>query len=349
MFVKDLYCISPQHTIDENFFERNTISYQGNKYVSVEPDYADLIHFGLLRRMGRAVRIGIGTGMPLLKRNPNVDGIIIGSANGGLEDVIKFLNQILKYEEGNLTPTNFIQSTPNSVAGNLAIMSQNNKYNLTHVHKGLAFENALLDAKLLLEEGSAKSVLAGNIEEISDYNYNIDFLAGLYKKEEVNSESLLHSNTIGTVCGEGSAMFILDSESSGSKVEIKDIDQICFPSQSDISDKIKIFLKRNNLSVSDIDALMLGLNGDSRTDDYYHHIVKELFPATGIFSYKNIVGEYPTSSAFATWFSSHLLQNYKAPQSTIYKSTKRDIKNILIYNHYEGTQHGFILMNNLGL
>ncbi|MEN8119819.1 MAG: beta-ketoacyl synthase chain length factor [Bacteroidota bacterium] len=345
MFVKDMSCISPQRTIDKDFFEKEVISYTGNKYLSIEPEYTDLIPFGLLRRMGRAIRIGIGAGMPLLKKNPEVDGIIIGTADAGLEDSIKFLNQILKYDEGNLTPTNFIQSTPNSIAGNLAIMSQNNKYNITHVHKGQAFENSLLDAMLLLEEGDVGSVLVGNIEGISDYNYNIDNLAGLYKKEELSSETLLHSNTKGTVCGEGSAMFIVGSEPGSSKVRINDIDQISYPSQSDVVEKIKYFLNRNNLSLSDIDALVLGLNGDSETDGFYHHVIKELFPKTGIFSFKNIVGEYPTSSAFATWLSAQILNKNKAPKATIYKSTKAEINNILIYNHYQGIQHGLILMS----
>lgn len=346
MFIKDSTCISPQATTDKSFFEKETKSYTGNKYISIEPEYKDLIPFGLLRRMGRAVRIGVGAGMLLLKRNAQTDGIIIGTANGGLEDCIKFLNQILQYEEGNLTPTNFIQSTPNSIAGQLAIMHKNNKYNTTHVHKGLAFENSLLDAKLLFEENSAKTILVGNIEEISDYNYNIDYLAGLFKKEEINSDDLLKSDTPGTVCGEGAAMFILDSNSSDSGVEIKDVDQICFPTQDEVIEKIKSFLNKNNISENDIDALVLGLNGDNRTDVYYHNVIK-LFPQTGIFTYKNIVGEYPTSSAFATWLSNNILQGKRIPKSLIYKKPEKEIRNILIYNHYEGTQHGFILIERL--
>lgn len=343
MFVKDLYCISPQLTTDSRFFEKGTIPYSGNKYISIEPDYADLIPGSLLRRMGRAIRIGVGAGMPLLNRNPKTDGIIIGTANGGLEGCIKFLNQIIDYDEGSLTPTNFIQSTPNSIAGFLAIMSRNNNYNTTHVHKGLAFENSLLDAKLLFE-GGAKSVFVGSVEEISDYNYNIDYLSGLWKKEEISSEALLDSKTPGTVCGEGAAMFILGSEPEGSEVKISDIDQICFADQSGIVEKIEHFLDKNSLLLSDIDALVLGLNGDVRTDTFYHHVISKLFPDTGIFSFKNIVGDYPTASGFATWLSTQILKNKKMPKSTIYKTPKSEINNILIYNHYEGTQHGLILM-----
>lgn len=350
MFIKDSFCISPQETCSNKFFSTESISYTGNKYISIEPDYKDIIPFNFLRRMGRATRIGIGAGLSLLNRNKKVDGIIIGTANGGLEDSIKFLNQIIKYEEGNLTPTNFIQSTANSISGNLAIMSNNNNYNITHVHKGLAFENALLDALLLFKEGNANSVLVGNIEEISDYNYNIDFLADSFKDEEITSEKLLHSNSKGTVCGEGSVMLILDNkQSESSNVKIVDVDQISFPTKEDILNKIKHFLEKNNLTLLDIDSLVLGLSGDSRTDIYYHHIIENLFPETGIYSYKNLVGDYPTSIAFATWLSVQILLGKNIPQSAKYKTSDTKINTILVYNHYQGTQHGFILLKNIAL
>ena len=100
----------------------------------------------ILRRMGKAVRIGVGAALPLLDGSSNPDGILIGSANGGMEDCIKFLNQVMEYDEGRLTPTNFVQSTPNAIAAQIGLATLNKGYNITHVHRGLAFENALLDA-----------------------------------------------------------------------------------------------------------------------------------------------------------------------------------------------------------
>ena len=342
MFVKDLFCISPQRTIDESFFNQDVISYSGNKYTSVEPSYAGLIPNGLLRRMGKAVRMGIGAGITLVNNNPKVHGIILGTANGGLEDCIKFLNQIVKYEEGNLTPTNFIQSTPNSAAGNLAIMSGNTNYNITHVHQGLAFENALLDAGLLFEEDNAESVLVGGIEEISEHNYNIDFLSGFYKTEVVDSENLLQSKTKGTVCGEGAAMFILD-KNINSGIRIVDIGQIQSQNIKEVTNKLKQFLELNTFSVSDIDAVMLGFNGDTDDNNWYNSVLDRLFPDTGVFTFKNLSGDYPTVSSFATWLSVMILKGKTIPLAAIYKPGTSDIRNILIYNSYRN-QHGFILL-----
>ena len=347
MFIKDLFCISPQQTYDETFFESEPIVYFGNRYAALEPPYGTLIPAGLLRRMGKAVRMGVGAGLPLIQRNPNLDGIILGTANGGLEDCLKFLNQIVDYNEGTLTPTNFVQSTPNAVAGNLALMSKNTGYNTTHVNKGLAFEAALLDAILLLDEKKAKSVLLGSIEEISDYNYNIDMLAGSFKKEETNSDTLLGSNTAGTVCGEAAVMFIAESEKSeNSLAEIVDVEQISYAGETRMEEKLVNFLERNHIQPSEIDTLILGFSGDNRNDYWYTWLIEKFFPETSVYNYKNLTGDFPTASAFAIWLGVQLLNGKKLPEKTIY-STNSDKKadKILIYNHHKGVQHGFILLS----
>ena len=345
MYIKNLSCISPQYSYDLGIFE-NKVNYNlGNKFLAIEPDYSNLIPSNLLRRMGKSTRMGIGTGLPLLKNYPNIDGIILGTANGGLDDCMKFLNQIELFQEGSLTPTNFVQSTPNSVAGILSMMSKNTSYNATHVHKGLAFENALLDTKLLLLQNDASSILTGNVDEISDWNYNIEFLEGLFKEESIDSESLLKSNTKGTVCGEGSAMFVIESSPVNALAQIKDLAQFCYPTEAEMIENINLFLNKNNLNKSDIHALVLGLNGDSRTDFWYYNIYNELFTDQAIYSFKNLVGEYPTASAFATFMSTYIIQNQALPLNAIFKAPSKEIKNILIYNHYKGIQHSLILIN----
>jgi len=347
MFIKDLSCISPQQTYDEAFFGNEVKVHVGNRYAALEPGYGVLIPAGLLRRMGKAVRMGVGTGLPLIQKNPALDGIILGTANGGLEDCLKFLNQIVDYKEGTLTPTNFVQSTPNAVAGNLALMSKNTGYNTTHVNKGLAFEGALLDALLLLEERNAQALLLGSIEEISDYNYNIDMLAGSFKKEESSSETLLTSHTPGTVCGEGAVMFVVEAERSvASLAEIIDVEQISFADEKRVGEKLSNFLERNHLKHSDIDTLILGFSGDNRNDHWYSWLHQELFPVSNVFSYKNLTGDYPTASAFATWMAVQLLIGKTLPSQTRYfQNNNTNADKVLIYNHYKGVQHGFILLS----
>jgi len=347
MYIKSVKAISAQASYDNRFFTEEVKTFDDLRYEAQEPSYKGMIKPSMLRRMGKSVRIGIGAGMPLLNDNNDVDGIIIGSSEGGLEDCIKFLNQIVQYEEGALTPTNFVQSTPNALSGSLALMTKSTGYNITHVHKGAAFENAFLDALMLLKEQKAKKLLVGNVEEISEYNFNIETLAGQFKKEKLSSETLLQSNTEGTVCGEGSAMFIVSSNSDDSLAQVLDIDQITKPEKEELYAVLADMLKRNGISVADIDAVYLGNNGDCRSDFWYEDLKNDFFSENqSIYTYKNIAGEYPTCSAFATYLATHLLNGQQMPESIIQKRTAVEAKTVLIYNHYKAEQHSFILMKS---
>lgn len=342
MFIKDLTCISPQKTIQGDFFESEPIIYTGSQLKAVEPSYSDIPR-SQLRRMGKSNRMATGAGMPLLQKY-KTDGIIIGTTDGGMEDCHKFLNQIVKFEEGTLTPTNFVQGSPSSPAGGLALMSANSGYNNTHSNKGLSFENCLMDADLLFIEGRAKSLMVGCVEEISQSQYRIETLAGFIKKDEITSDKLIGCGTPGAVNGEGAAMFVVDSENDGAIAEIVDSDMISYPSSDDLSLKVKLFLGRNGLEAPDIDALMLGYSGDSNSDFWYDAFAKQTFPETGIISFKNLFGETPSASAFATWFAAELLNGKTIPELAIQKPISRELKTILIYNHYQGKQHGFVLV-----
>ena len=343
MYITDLYSISPQKTFDDSLFEGEVETFFGNKYLVIEPSYADLIPKGLLRRMGKAVRIGIGAGMPLIKKHNDIDGIILGTASGGIDECFKFLNQIVEYNEGTLTPTKFVQSTPNSTAGHLALMSKNTGYNNTHVGMGLAFESALLDAFLLFEEGEVSKLLIGNIEETSEQNHNVENFAGYFKAIEIASSDLLNSNTEGSVKGEGAAMFVVSDKKEDAICELIDVHQFTYPSDRNIEKRAKRFLEKNNTSIEDIDSLVLGLSGDSRNDFWYTDLMSS-FPNTTVYSYKNLVGEYTTANAFATWLAANILTGKTIPAAAIYKDRNRTPKNILIYNNYLGEQHGFILL-----
>ena len=343
MYIVDKSCISPQNTFDNTPFEDGAIPHDGNRYYAIEPDYTDIIPRGELRRMGKISRLGIGAGTPLIHRNPNLDGIIIGTANGGLESCVKFLDQIIKYDEGTLTPTNFVQSTANAVSGNLALMSQNRGYNATHVSTGLAFESALLDALMLIEEGAGNKYLVGSTEEISDYNYNIDKHRGLFKDLPVHSDNLLNSNTLGSVAGEGAAMFVVSNNSENHLAIVQDVSMIQTSVYKEVEVALDAFLKNNTLEPEDIGTLIFGYNGDIEGDSFYHKLLTSRFKTQHVLSFKNLVGEYASVSGFALWLAS---QQTPVPSKAIFRKGQSKEKKILIYNHFCALNHGFILVSN---
>ena len=343
MYITDLYAISPQKTYDLSFENGDWQVLNQYIYKAIEPSYQDVIPNAQLRRMGKAVRMGIGVSLPLLGRNPKPDGIIFGTANGGLEDCIKFLNQIVEYDEGVLTPTNFVQSTPNALAGQVALLSENQGYNMTHVNGSLAFESALLDAALYFDEhkGEERSILLGAVEEISDYNYNIDRLGERFKQELVSNEELLNSKTTGSYCGEGSTQFYLSSNPENSLAKFSAFKQSSHLSQEEIPDFIGSFLEEENLLFSDIDCLLFGKNGDISTDSWYEK-AEQLFGEKPTVYFKKSVGEYRTVSAFASYLAVQLL-NEKA-KHLVENSNSAAPKNILIYNHFDAIRHSLILI-----
>ncbi|WP_025761958.1 beta-ketoacyl synthase chain length factor [Dyadobacter tibetensis] len=346
VYINDTICISAQRTTESDFFSSFPLNLKGNRFFAIEPNYMGLIPSSQLRRMGRALRMGVGAGLTLAGRWSHMDGIILATANGGLDDCLKFLNQIVDYAEGTLTPTNFVQSTPNAVAGSLALITKTTGYNITHVHHGLAFENALQDAALRLDLGESKRLLLGAVDEISDYNYNIDWLKGSYKKEPVDSQHLLDSATKGTVCGEGATWFVLEQEKSEqSLAQIADVQATSYMNSEGPQQWILDFLRKNQMTVHDLDAIILGFNGDQRTDTSYQQVYDELFAGKLLICYKQWTGEYPTAVAFGTWLGVQLLKEGRLPEAFIRNGELNSpCRHILIYNQYQGFQHGLQLL-----
>lgn len=344
LFIRDLTCISPQPTFENDFFAGEPIIHVGAQFKASEPSYAGVIPNGILRRMGKSNRLATGAAMPLLTKY-DTDGIIIGTTDGGMDDCHRFLDQIIKYEEGTLTPTGFVQGSPNSAAGGLALMSTNDGYNITHSNKGLSFENCILDALMLFEEGAASQLLVGSVEEISKAQFRIETLAGYVKNDEDSASTLFSENTQGSVAGEGAAMFIVDQKPENAIAEIRDVSMISNSDSGGVLSTLNAFLKRNNLEKSDLDAIVIGKSGDSNTDHLYEQVINELPVDLGVIMFKNLFGESPSASAFATWFGAQILNGKQIPQLAIVNPPSRPIKNLLIYNHYQGFQHGFILLN----
>lgn len=344
MYIKDLRCISSQPTFENDFFAGDPVIHTGVQYKAQEPSYAGLVPNSILRRMGKSNRLATGAAMPLLTDH-KTDGIIIGTTDGGMDDCHRFLDQIVRYEEGTLTPTGFVQGSPNSAAGGLALMNANDGYNITHSNKGLSFENCIMDAQMLFDEGEADQLLIGCVEEISRSQLRIETLAGYVKlDEELKSSELFQSATTGSVSGEGAAMFVVSEDSQNAICKIKDSAVISNVTQEEVGKRLEQFLANNALDFDSIDAVILGHNGDVEADKIYDGIVARFGETTGKFTFKNLVGESPSASAFATWFGAQIIDGKQMPEMATISQPSRSINNLLIYNHYQSVQHGFILL-----
>lgn len=343
MYIHQYTAISPQQSFENINLEIVQPSIAG-RLSAIEPVLKE-VPPAMLRRMSKAVRMGIGSGLPLMK-DRSVDGIVIGTANGGMEDCIKFLNQIVDYEEGLLTPGSFVQSTPNAIAGQLSLITKNRNYNATHVHKGLAFENALTDVQMLISDNPGTTYIMGGVDEISTYNYNIDYLAGWYNKT-LNNETLYNAAKPATIAGEGAAMFLINDDKDKAVAKLEAIEVFQTRNAAEVKARFEKFIQNRVTSEADDTLFITGENGDIRHLPFYEKCAAVLNTHTPIVRYKHFTGEYPTASSFGVWLACYALQLQQLPDH-FYKTSKRagSIRNIILYNQYQSVQHSFIFVTN---
>jgi len=351
VYIKGMGVISPQNTTDNNSFLDEIVVHDKEYLNCIEPSYKEHINPIQIRRMSRLIKMSIYASKFCLKdagiENPG--GIISGTGLGLVEDTEKFLNSILDHNEQFLTPTSFIQSTHNTISGQVAIALQCFNYNNTYSHRGFSFESALLDAMLLIHDKDAENVLVGGFDEITEQHHSILKKTKWVKKEKVNHLDLLNHKTQGTIDGEGVSFFSLTGKKDATNyAQIKNISTLYKPADfQEIENHIEKFLTDNGVSKNDLDLVVLGLDGNIDTDGIYYHLTEKYFN-TNYAYFKHLVGEYHTCGAFALWLAAKAIKTQTVPEIARFNKqnfTNKPIKNVLVYNHFKNINHTFYLLN----
>ena len=348
-YINGVGCISTQKTFDTVFLEEAVYNQNDTILSIVPPVYKDFISPVAARRMAKGVKNGIVASALALKdaQIENVDAIITGTGLGCIEDSEKFLKNILDNNEEFLTPTSFIQSTHNTVGAQIALTLQCKGYNFTYVNGAVSFESALLDAKMQIEEDEANSVLVGGIDETGDYTISLFKLEGRIKKESDKPFDLLNTNSNGVVYGEGASFFVLENEKKTTTyAEIIDVEIINTLDENEVEAAIISFLKSNNLQISDLDAVVLGFDGNLAFESYYKNLTENAFAKTPQLYYKHLSGEYDTASAFGLWMASKVIKTQETSEIIKVNSVEKPTYNtILLYNQMNGKNHSFTLLS----
>lgn len=347
LYIRATGNISPQNTFGQSSLPAVIAEYDSNRLQSIEPDYSKLIDVKLIRRMSRIIKMGVAAALHCLKEGKveNPDAIITGTAYGCLDDTGVFLQKMVQNKEEMLTPTAFIQSTHNTIGAQIALILKCNGYNNTFVHRGFSFESAMLDAMMLLEENEVTNVLVGGVDEITDFSFGIINRFGVYKKAMRSNLGLFEDSSRGTIAGEGASFFLLRREPSGEDYAILEgMDTFYKPAdQTEILQRISKFLSMNSILPGDIDVVLFGRSGDSKTDKVYDKIEASFFDETVVINYKHLCGEYPTSTGFALWLACGMIRSNELPEAFNITAT-RDIKRVLIYSHHHMVHHSLMLV-----
>lgn len=130
-------------------------------------DYKDVISPLEARRMGKLQKASTMTAMRALSRAgvECPDAIITATKYGMLDTSIQFLDDMENNGESLLKPTLFMQSTHNTLGSAIAIRLKCHGYNTTYTQGDNSAEWALRDARRLIENGQAETVLVGIHDE----------------------------------------------------------------------------------------------------------------------------------------------------------------------------------------
>lgn len=351
IYISGIGCVSPQNSLSDDFINEEVVE-QNEKFLQITtPKYRDYIDPKKLRRMSNIIRMGMVSANVAMKDSgiEKPDAIITGTGMGCQADTEKFLNQMIDENEGLLAPTSFIQSTHNTVGGTIALHQKNHNYNLTYVHRTFSFESALLDSMLLINSGQKQNVLLGGFDEITEESWLIKTKIHFYKSQKLNNLKLFSDKQQGAQAGQGSAFFVVtNTKTDNAYAKVDSVDMFFRPKIDELENRILGFLNDNNLTPDGIDLVIFGRNGDDNFDGIYDVVEKNIFSTNYTANYKQLCGEYDTSSAFAMWLASEILKNNAMPKGMLPKGNKPDkIRNVLIYNNFRDINHSLILLSGV--
>ncbi|RYG43065.1 MAG: 3-oxoacyl-ACP synthase [Chitinophagaceae bacterium] len=348
-FINGAGCISAQKSFDGIFSEALALDETLNVLPVAEPSYGDYIASSASRRMSKGVK-NATVAAALAMREAGLDtpdAIITGTGIGCIADSDKFLDAIIADNEQFLTPTSFIQSTHNTFGASIALGLKCKVYNFNYVQAAVSFESALLDTLMMLEEKTAYSILTGGVDELNDRTVALFKLAGFIKQDWEGHYCVLGSRTTGAVFSQGATFFVIeDRQRDSTYAKLLDVKLVNRLSVDEVEMAAHVFLKANNLKVSDVDAVVLGLNGDTAYDMYYQELTDKTFAAIPQVYYKHLSGEYNTASAFGLWIAANVIREQRIPGILqVNDLSKTEYRNILLYNQYRGADHSFTLIS----
>lgn len=348
VYINSVGSVSAQKTFDNSDFLEEIVYYEANVIKVIDPNYKDYIPPAAARRMAKGIKMSTVSSRTALEEAglENVDAIMVGTGLGCIGDSAKFVSDIIDNNEQYLTPTRFIQSSHNTVSGQIALAIGCTGYNFTYVNASVSFESCLIDALLQLRTDEAKNVLVGGVDELADHHVRSHQLIEHIKKAPVAAQKLLSSSTKGCVSAEGSNFFVLSDEKQASTyAELVAVKTFNTLAENRLESVLENFLSENGLTTIEVDIAILGNNGDADYDHYYTIVSEGIFKNTPQLYYKHLSGEFDTAASFGFWLASKILKSQSIPEAVKLNAIEPDtIKTIVLYNQYRGENHTLTLL-----
>ncbi|MDR1557961.1 MAG: beta-ketoacyl synthase chain length factor [Tannerellaceae bacterium] len=333
--------ISAQSPLCEAWMD-TPVSYDEAYVRSIDPDYKPYFAPNAARRLGKILKRALLTSRQVMEacRIPHPDAIITATGLGCIENTGFFLDALTREGEELLKPTHFMQSTHNTISSLIAIDAHCHGYNSTYSHKGISFECALLDAFMQLKNGSIQTALVGAHDEMTPDYFKLLKRIG-YLGHATNGFS-----------GETALALMLGSVPNGQALcRLQGIEMQYGTDRAALQQTFGRFLQQLAVGPDDIDAVMIGVNGQASNDRCYAELCPVLFPGRKLIRYKHLFGESYTAPGSGLYAAAVCLNRQRIPAHLRMHPSHTEqcgLRHILLYNQFENKNHSFILLSSCG-
>lgn len=343
--------ISLQAPLSEQWFDAPVIPGTLN-CDSQEADYAQFINPMAARRMGKLFKRAIATAVDVLQKGnfEQVDAIVTGTGLGCIEHTEKFLHAMLENDEECLPPTHFMQSTHNTISSQMALHLKCHGYNCTYSHRGTSFDSSLLDVLSQMHLGDIHTAMVCGHEEMTPNYFKLLGKIGYWKQDRCDEATLRRHDSKGSFSGSCSLNLLLtDTASADNLCAIRAMEMLYKPDNEQLKRCLQQMLQRQNLTIDDLSAVVMGLSGDEANDEVYLNFAQQQCANTPIVWYKHLFGESYCASAFGVYTGAVILKKQRIPNHLIYKGVTNEgspVKHVLVYNHFQNKDHSLILLSS---
>lgn len=337
VYIQTATQISNQQPLSESWIDEPII-YKEDYVRSIDPNFRDFIAPNDARRMGKILKRALVTSLKaiFLSNITHPDAIITGTGLGCIENTELFLDALCRDGENLLKPTYFMQSTHNTISSMIAIYTKTHSYNITYAHRGISFDSAILDAWTQIKLNKINNALIGAHDELTPSYFTL-----LKRIKYMGVKGM-------NVCSESAVSIMFNTEQKNENLcEMLSIKMMYKPTIEKIEKELDDVLEESNIIKDDIDAVMIGVNGNKENDKYYYSVTDRLFKETPILHYKHIFGENYSAPALGFYAVCHCLKNKKIPSFLFLNKEQvfeKQAKTILVFNQFDGKNYTLILL-----
>lgn len=344
VYIKAASMVSAQDTFGKSALPEVLIQAENSCLHILPSDYKEYIPAASLRRMSRLVKFSLTSAFDCYGQREDFspDAIITSTGLGCLNDTGTFLAQMHQNGEKLLNPSAFIGSTHNAVGGQIALIKKLRIPNLTHTQKEASFESGLMDAIMMLEEGEANHILVGGFDEMTPLTIELWNQMGCLTETALDKTTLLSSQNNGIVLGEGAGFFVLSADADPSCFTRLLGVEVIRSAQGNVNTLASHFLAKYGLTSTDIDLLVVGLDGTPNTKGLLE-LMNADFQLATVAGFKHLSGSFNTDTTFALWLANSAIVNENIHSDCCLRGKKdRKFETVLIVNSSKAHSYSFI-------